>query len=166
MEDLGLGPIEYDPGTIEYAQEVKRRKGLVRKQKLGKAWKSICGFFEKVFLGLVIVVIIGTFMTFFVWLYQDSNREAVEVKHEGIVKKSEMVFLPAHLDKGNEVPARMVNCLEVWCPEDSTTYKWNPSYLNEFMQDGDTVTVSTYHSKLMNLNSDKIRYRWDGELYE
>lgn len=166
MEDLGFGPIEYDPGTIEYAQEVKRRKSLVRKQKLGNFWKKASKVLTNLLSGLFITALLCGLLTFFVWVYQDGRREAVEVKHEGIVKKSEMVFLPAHLDKGSEVPARMVNCLEVWCPEDSTTYKWNPAYLNEFMQDGDTVTVSTYHSKLMNLNSDKIRYRWDGELYE
>lgn len=120
----------------------------------------------KVIGGITICAMVFGLLYFLVWLYHDSCREAVSVEHKCIVNKSEMIYIPSYIEDGKEYPAKMVNYVEATAMDDSTTYKWNPLYLNEFLQDGDTMTVYTYHSRKMNLKSDKIRYRWDGELYE
>lgn len=137
-------------------------KKKLRKEKLEKFKK----FLETAALVLVCVALVSGFGFFITWVYQDGNRTAVEVPHQGTVKKSEIIYVPAHYDKGKELPAKVVNYLEVECKNDSTTFRLTPAYLNEFMQEGDTVTVYTYHSKLYNLESNIVRYRWNGELYE
>jgi hypothetical protein len=141
-------------------------KKRLRKEKLEK---FLCGskkFLENAAIVLVSVVLVSLLGFFMTWIYQDSNRTTVEVPHQGIVKKSEIIYVPAHYDKGKELPAKVVNYLEVECKNDSTTFRITPAYLNEFVQEGDTVTVYTYHSNIYNLESETVRYRWNGELYE
>ena len=141
-------------------------KKILRKEKLEMFLYNFKRFLETAAIVLVSVALVSLFGFAMTWIYQDSNRTAVEVPHQGTVKKSEIIFVPAHYDKGKELPAKVVNYLEVECKNDSTTFKITPAYLNESMQEGDTVTVYTYHSKLYNLESGTVRYRWDGELYE
>jgi hypothetical protein len=147
-------------------KKTKEEKKILRKEKLEKFLCNSKNFLETALIVLVCVVLVSLFGFFMTWIYQDSNRTAVEVPYQGTVKKSEIIYVPAHYDKGKELPAKVVNYLEVECKNDSTTFKLTPAYLNEFIQEGDTVTVYTYHSKIYNLKSDIIRYRWNGELYE
>ncbi len=152
-----------EEGIQKYSKEEKKRE---RKQKINTFFRRLWGVICNIMFGVAIAAVAFLLFFFFVWCYQDSNREAVCVEHQCIVNKSEMIYIPAYTEGGEEHPAKMVNYVEAAQIDDSTTIKWNPTYLNEFMQEGDTMTVYTYHSARMNLESKKIRYRWDGELYE
>lgn len=140
--------------------------GRTAKETIRKIWDASKGAVEAIVIFIFAVSVLVGVVSFIIFIYQDSNRMAVEVQHQGIVKKSEIIFVPAHYYEGKELPAKVVNYLEVECKEDSVTFKLAPAYLNEFIQEGDTVTVYTYYSKVYNLESGIVRYRWDGELYE
>ena len=152
-----------EEGIQKCSNEEKKRE---RKQKIDTFFRRLWRLFCNIMFGVSICAMVFLLLYFLVWMYHDSRREAVSVEHQCIVKKSEMIYIPAYTEDGEEHPAKMVNYIEVNSIDDSTTIKWNPAYLNEFVQEDDTMVVYTYHSRKMNLESNKIRYRWDGELYE
>lgn len=147
-------------------EKTKEQKKRLRKEKLEKFLHRCKESLRKASLVLIPVILAASFIYFLTWIYQDANRTAVDVPHQGTVVKSETIFVPPYYDGKTEHPAKVVNYLEVECNVDSVTFRLTPSYLNEFIQEGDTVIVYTYHSKIYDLKSDIVRYRWDGELYE
>jgi hypothetical protein len=147
----------------EKTKEEKKRLG---KEKLEKFLHRCKESLRKASFSLVLVALAALLIYSLTWMYQDARRTAVEVPHQGTVVKSETIFVPPYYDGKTEHPAKVVNYLEVECNVDSATFRLTPAYLNEFIQEGDTVIVYTYHSKIYDLKSDITRYRWDGELYE
>lgn len=154
MEDLGLTP------------ETKETKKQKRKETAKRVWKKTLSVLIDIGTVLVLCAVAAGLIALFVALYQNGTREAVREEHNGTVKTVEMIYIPAYTESGKENPAKMVNYIEVECKDEGIIYNFNPLYVNEFIQVGDTVTVYTFHSAKMNFKSDKIQYRWDGELYE
>ena len=147
-------------------EKTKEEKKRLRKEKLDNSLHRCKKSIKNSIPVLLLVALVVWLIYGLTWTYQNANRMAVEVPHQGIVKKSETVFVPPYYDGKTEHPAKVVNYLEVECNDDSVTFRLTPAYLNEFVQIGDTVTVYTYHSKMYGLKSETVRYRWNGELCE
>lgn len=145
---------------------MEERIGETKKERKEKLLKKLKGVGRNIAIAILVTLILTLFFSFLALALDTGNKMAVSTPHEGIVKKSEIVFIPSHYDDGKEIPSKVANYLEVYCESDNTTFRLTPDYLNEFIQEGDTVTVYTYKSSIYGLPSKVKRYRWEGELCE
>lgn len=162
---------DFTPGSVEYNEQQRKQKRKQNReelnQKLRTFWRGFKNVMSNIVLpGILVCALVGGMGYFVFWLYEDSHRESKEFIRNATVQKSEIICIPSYYENGKEHPTKTVNYLEVVMTTDSTVMRINPNTLPEDVNVGDTVAVSTYCSPNLELASEKIRFRWEGELYE
>ena len=158
---------DFTPGSVEYNEQQRKQRNEQRKESLRHAWRKVKScILEIVLPGILICALFCGAGYFFFWVYEDSHRESKEFIRNATVQRSEIICIPSYYENGKEYPTKTVNYLEVVMTTDSTVMRLNPNTLPEDVNVGDTVIVSTFSSPNLKLESKRVRFRWEGELYE